>query len=113
MRARNQGALRASCSGPPVPIHPSQPVEKTMNILRVFIPVAALIGAIPMTAQPAQPMPQKQKGAPMARISPHETVGRPIDGDRVTIVYGRPYSKDPKTGDIRKIWGTLVPFDQD
>jgi hypothetical protein len=82
-----------------------------MNILRVFIPVAALIGAIPMTAQPAQPMPQKQKGAPMARISPHETTGRPIDGNRVTIVYGRPYSKDPKTGDIRKIWGTLVPFD--
>ena len=82
-----------------------------MNILRVFIPVAALVGAIPMTAQPAQPMPQKQKGAPMARISPHETVGRPVDGDRVTIVYGRPYSKDPKTGDIRKIWGTLVPFD--
>jgi hypothetical protein len=24
-------------------------------------------------------------------------------------VYGRPYSKDPKTGQIRKIWGGLVP----
>ena len=28
----------------------------------------------------------------------------------MTIVYGRPYTKDPKTGEPRKIWGTLVPF---
>ncbi|HKB91406.1 MAG TPA: DUF2911 domain-containing protein [Opitutaceae bacterium] len=45
-----------------------------------------------------------------ARTSPHETVSAPIDGCRVTIVYGRPYSKDPKTGEIRKIWGKLVPY---
>jgi hypothetical protein len=44
------------------------------------------------------------------RVSPHETVGAVIDGNRVTVVYGRPYSKDPKTGEPRKIWGTLVPF---
>ena len=29
------------------------------------------------------------------RVSPHETVSGVIDGNRVTIVYGRPYSKDP------------------
>ena len=28
----------------------------------------------------------------------------------MTIVYGRPYTKDPKTGAPRKIWGELVPF---
>ena len=47
--------------------------------------------------------------AQRARISPHETTSAVIDGNRVTLVYGRPYSKDPKSGEIRKIWGTLVP----
>ncbi len=28
----------------------------------------------------------------------------------MTIVYGRPYSKDPRSGEQRKIWGTLVPY---
>ena len=32
-----------------------------------------------------------------------------IDGNRITLTYGRPYSKDPKNGEVRKIWGTLVP----
>jgi hypothetical protein len=46
---------------------------------------------------------------PRARTSPHDTISARIDGNRVTIVYGRPYSKDPKTGELRKIWGALVP----
>src|SRR4051812_46183609 len=44
------------------------------------------------------------------RVSPHETVTAEVDGSDVTIVYGRPYTKDPKTGAARKIWGELVPF---
>jgi Protein of unknown function (DUF2911) len=48
--------------------------------------------------------------AQMKRVSPHETISGVVDGNRVTIVYGRPYTKDPKTGEARKIWGTLVPF---
>ncbi len=44
------------------------------------------------------------------RVSPHETITADIDGNTVTIVYGRPYTKDPKTGAPRKIWGELVPF---
>jgi hypothetical protein len=44
------------------------------------------------------------------RVSPHETITADIDGSEVTIVYGRPYTKDPKTGAPRKIWGELVPF---
>lgn len=51
--------------------------------------------------------------APRARVSPHETISAVIGGrggPRVTITYGRPFSKDPKTGEIRKIWGGLVPW---
>src|SRR6059058_6038080 len=48
--------------------------------------------------------------AQQKRVSPHETVSAVVDGNRVTVVYGRPYTKDPKTGEPRKIWGGLVPF---
>jgi hypothetical protein len=54
--------------------------------------------------------------APRARVSPHETISTVVGdrrtGNRVTIVYGRPYAKDPKTAEIRKIWGGLVPWDK-
>ena len=46
------------------------------------------------------------------RVSPHETVKAEIGGSEVTVVYGRPYSKDPRTGEKRKIWGGLVPYGQ-
>ena len=63
-----------------------------------FLVVAAvLVSALPAMAQ--------QK-----RISPHETISAVFNGNRVTITYGRPYTKDPKTGAPRKIWGTLVPY---
>jgi hypothetical protein len=45
-----------------------------------------------------------------SRVSPHETVTAVVDGSEVTVVYGRPYTKDPKSGTPRKIWGELVPF---
>jgi hypothetical protein len=48
--------------------------------------------------------------AQQKRNSPHETIGGVIDGNRVTVIYGRPYTKDPKSGEPRKIWGTLVPY---
>lgn len=44
------------------------------------------------------------------RVSPHETVNASIGGAEISVVYGRPYTKDPKSGEARKIWGTLVPF---
>jgi len=68
-----------------------------MKTLSSLLLTALLIGVSPLQAQ--------QK-----RTSPHETVSAVIDGSRVTITYGRPYSKDPKTGEIRKIWGGLVPY---
>jgi hypothetical protein len=45
-----------------------------------------------------------------ARVSPHETVKATIGGNEISIVYGRPYTKDPKTGEKRKVWGGVVPF---
>jgi len=48
--------------------------------------------------------------AQQKRVSPHETISTVVDGSRVTVVYGRPYTKDPKSGEDRKIWGTLVPY---
>jgi hypothetical protein len=53
---------------------------------------------------------QQKRVASSGGNSPHETTGAVIDGNRVTITYGRPYTKDPKTGEARKIWGGLVPY---
>ncbi|MEP6822452.1 MAG: DUF2911 domain-containing protein [Chthoniobacterales bacterium] len=44
------------------------------------------------------------------RVSPHEKVTANVDGNEMIIVYGRPYTKDPKSGAPRKIWGGLVPY---
>jgi len=49
--------------------------------------------------------------------SPHETISGTIGGSRrdgvmLTIVYGRPYTKSPKNGEMRKIWGGLVAWDK-
>jgi hypothetical protein len=52
--------------------------------------------------------------AQQARKSPHETVSTVLgdrhSGNRVTIIYGRPYTKDPNTGQPRVIWGGLVKW---
>jgi hypothetical protein len=58
---------------------------------------AVMISALTLTAQEK-------------RLSPHETISAVIGGNRVTITYGRPYTKSPKTGEMRKIWGGLVPY---
>jgi len=71
-----------------------------MKTTKSLLVVAALIlGTLPIMAQ--------QK-----RVSPHETVSAVIDKNRVTVTYGRPYTKDPKSGEAREIWGTLVPYDK-
>jgi Protein of unknown function (DUF2911) len=70
-----------------------------MSVARfaLVVAVVAVLSPIPALAQ-------------RPRISPHDTTSTVIDGNRVTLVYGRPYSKDPKSGEIRKIWGGLLPF---
>jgi hypothetical protein len=72
---------------------------------------ALIITAISICALPL--MAQQKKAASTGGVSPHETISQVFDGarnNRVTIVYGRPYSKDPKSGEVRKIWGGLVPY---
>jgi hypothetical protein len=69
--------------------------------LIIALVAVALGGTLPLAAQ-------------TKRLSPHETVSTVIGdrraGDRITITYGRPYTKSPRTGEIRKIWGGLVPW---
>jgi hypothetical protein len=68
------------------------------SIRSALLVVTALAFTTPVFAQEKQ------------RVSPHETVNATVGGAKITIVYGRPYSKDPKSGEKRKIWGTLVPY---
>lgn len=68
-----------------------------------FLKICFLLPAFLITATPllAQEKP---------RVSPHETVTATVDGNEITLIYGRPYMKDPKSGEMRKIWGGLVPY---
>jgi len=75
-----------------------------MRPLRLTLAMtAAALTAMPVMAQ-------------QSRISPHETIstvlGDRSSGNRITIIYGRPYTKDHRTGEMRKIWGGLVPWDR-
>lgn len=65
----------------------------------LLISAFALVSALPVIAQEK-------------RVSPHETISARIDGDRVTLTYGRPYTVKPGTTEARKIWGGLVPYDE-
>ncbi len=64
-----------------------------------------ILGIITVVLLGASPLMAQQK-----RVSPHETTSTVVDGNRVTVVYGRPYTKDPRSSEPRKIWGGLVPF---
>src|SRR5471032_3241005 len=69
------------------------------KIKSTFIIAALIFSALPLMAQ--------QK-----RVSPHETISAVIDGNRVTVTYGRPFATKPGTTEVRKIWGGLVPYGQ-
>jgi len=71
----------------------------------LFLSIVLLAGVAPVTAQPAQ-----KRAASTGGASPHETTSAKVEGNRVTLIYGRPFTKDPKTGEPRKIWGALVPY---
>jgi len=80
------------------------------SVLTPMILAAGLLGALPLPAQ------TKTRVNSTGGLSPHETISAVIGdrrtGDRVTITYGRPYTKSPRTGEMRKIWGGLVPWDK-
>ena len=88
-----------------------------MNFLRPAFTALALIlaGTTALVAQ--SPAPAAAPAPAKPRVSPHETISIVLDADRhadkrVTITYGRPFSRDPKTGETRKIWGNLVKWDK-
>ena len=66
-------------------------------IATLILTTVGLVCALPVAAQ-------------QRRVSPHETISAVIDGNRVTVTYGRPYTKNPRSGEVRKIWGSLVPY---
>jgi hypothetical protein len=75
-----------------------------MSDMKNFKCILVLIAAMVACALPS--------AAQQKRTSPHETISAAIAGNRVMVVYGRPYTKDPETGAARKIWGGLVPYDK-
>ena len=81
-----------------------------MKTLRPLLLTAAFAAA----SLPAQERPAHVHST--GGHSPHETtsavIGDRRTGDRVTITYGRPFTADPRTGQPRKIWGALVPWDK-
>jgi len=89
-------------------------------IHRLLLSLAFVAGAA-LQAQTAA-APAEATSQPHPRVastggkSPHETISTVIGdrrtGNRITITYGRPFTKDPKTGAPRKIWGGLVPWDK-
>ena len=82
------------------------------RITTAFAIAAAITLALPLMGQQSPPSSQLTQ----PRLSPHDTVSARLGAGRggalVTITYGRPFSKDPKTGEKRKIWGTgnVVPY---
>jgi hypothetical protein len=74
-----------------------------MKTLKSILIAVITASALPLLAQ-------QSKVNSTGGHSPHETTSTVIDGSRVTITYGRPYTKDPRSGEVRKIWGGLVPF---
>jgi hypothetical protein len=71
-----------------------------------------LLGAVLLLV--GLPLWAAERAASTGGVSPHETFSKAYLGrsGRVIIVYGRPYTKDPRTGQARKIWGGLVPYDK-
>ena len=69
-----------------------------MNKLKcTLITAAIIVSTLPLMAQEKH-------------VSPHETLSSSINGNRVTITYGRPFAIKPGTTEVRKIWGGLVPY---
>jgi hypothetical protein len=76
-----------------------------MKTIKTTLLITALaFGILPLMAQ------SPKRAASTGGNSPHETTSAMIDGNRVTLVYGRPSVKDPRSGETRKIWGGLVPY---
>lgn len=70
-----------------------------MNKIKSALILTTLLAALPL-------MGQEKHANSTGGNSPHETTSTVVERDRVTLTYGRPYTKG------RKIWGGLVPYDK-
>lgn len=68
---------------------------------------SVLIAVVVVMSLCISPVMAQQK-----RVSPPDATSAVVDGNRVTVFYSRPFTKDPKTGEPRKIWGGVIPFDK-
>lgn len=79
---------------------------------RTFLAIAAATAAL----APAGALFAQTRAASTGGNSAHETtstvIGERRTGCRVTVTYGRPTIANPKTGEVRKIWGGLVPWEK-
>jgi hypothetical protein len=93
----------------------------------VLIALVACFGVTSLAAQTAArknsaATAKKQKAPPLPGAgtggnTPHATTSAVIgpnraSGSMVTITYGRPFMKHPRTGEVRKVWGGLVKWDK-
>lgn len=74
---------------------------------------AAVATAADAKKAKAPPLPGSGTGG----NTPHATTSAVIGpnrnaGSMVTITYGRPFMKHPRTGEVRKVWGGLVPWEK-
>ncbi len=84
-------------------------IQSSLGFLAAVVLTTAGFCADSAVSPAATPLPARRPA-----ISPHDTISTVIGdrhtGNRITISYGRPYTKDHKTGLPRKIWGSLVPW---
>jgi hypothetical protein len=81
-----------------------------MNKTKIALLLTAALCTAAFAAESTAPATPPAKKAPAPRPSPPGTAEATINGAHVKIAYSRPYTKDPKTGEIRTVWGAnLVP----
>ncbi len=76
----------------------------TPRIMKKSTPFISLLLLLGVIATPS--------AAQQNRPSPTATVEASVNGQTVKIVYARPQTKHPRTGEMREIWGALVPYGQ-
>jgi len=85
---------------------------KTKRSYSLLLAVAAAAA----TLAPSSAVYGQTRAASTGGNSPHETtstvIGERRTGCRVTITYGRPSITHPKSGEVRKIFGELVPWEK-
>lgn len=76
----------------------------------IFV-ITAVAQTMPQQSTPQQTPAQPSASAPRPRPSPPGTADfKFADGKTIAVKYSRPYIRDPKTGQPRKIMGGLVPY---